>query len=57
MFPLLLRADILMASEDAIIARKKTKVLYFDFFFWVYQLLTVVSEVFRHRLKRIAKAD
>lgn len=57
MFPLLLRADILMASEDAYIARKKTKVFYFDFFFWVYQLLTVVSEVFRHRLKRIAKAD
>lgn len=43
MFPLLLRADILMASEDAYIARKKTKVFYFDFLFWVHRLITVVS--------------
>lgn len=53
MFPLLLRADILMASEDAYIARKKPKVFYFDFLFWVHRLITVVSELCRYRLKSI----
>lgn len=57
MFPLLLRADILMASEDAYIARKKTKVFYFDFLFWVHLLITVVYELSRHRLERIVITD